>query len=66
MITFHDQEVVEPHNQFKHERGTVLMDETLVMERVKTLKIANWTLSQDTQVRKINMGTIEDPKFTSS
>jgi hypothetical protein len=42
------------------------MDETLVMERVKTLKIANWTLSQDTQVRKINMGTIEDPKFTSS
>jgi hypothetical protein len=44
----------------------VLMDETLVMERVKTFRIAKWTLSQDIQVQKINMGTIEDPKYTSS
>jgi hypothetical protein len=48
MITFHDQEVVEPHNQFKHELGMVVMDETLVMEKIKTLEIAEWTLSQDT------------------
>lgn len=34
-----------------------------VMEKVKTLKITKWTLSKDIQVRKINMGTIKDPKY---
>jgi hypothetical protein len=34
-----------------------------VMEKVKTLKITKWTLSKDIQLRKINMGTIEDPKY---
>ncbi len=40
-----------------------MVDETLAMEKVKTLRIAEWNLSQEIQIRKINMGTIEDPKY---
>jgi hypothetical protein len=56
MITLLDQTIVEPQIQFKHELGTVVVDETLAMEKVKTLHIAKGTLSQDIQVRKITRG----------
>jgi len=37
----------EPHIQFHHKLKTVMVDEALAMEKVKTLKIIEWTLSQD-------------------
>jgi hypothetical protein len=40
-----------------------VVDEALAMEKVKTLKIAKLTLSQDIQVWKINIGLVEDPKY---
>ncbi len=55
--------VSKPQIQFHHELGTVVMDETHVMEKVKIIKITKWTLSHDTQVRKMNVGTIKDPKY---
>lgn len=58
-----NHEVVEPQTQFKHELGTIVVDETLALEKVKIFKIAKWTLSQDTQVQKVKMGTIEEPKY---
>jgi len=47
MITLPDQAVFEPHTQFHHKLKIVTVDETLAMEKVKTLKIIEWTLSQD-------------------
>jgi hypothetical protein len=63
MITLPDQAIFEPHIQFQHEPRTIVVDETPTMEKVKILTIVEWTLSHDTQVQKINMGTIEDPKY---
>jgi len=40
-----------------------VVDETPTMEKVKNFTIVEWTLSHDIQVQKINMGTIEDPKY---
>jgi hypothetical protein len=37
----------EPHIQFHHKLRTIMVDETPTMEKVKTLKIMEWTLSQD-------------------
>ncbi len=39
MITLPDQAVFEPHTQFHHKLKIVTVDETLAMEKVKTLKI---------------------------
>jgi len=47
MITLLDQAVFEPHTQFHHKLKIVMVDETPTMEKVKTLKIIEWTLSQD-------------------
>jgi len=40
-----NQEVTEPYTQFKHEPWTIVVDETLEMEKVKIFKIATWTLT---------------------
>jgi hypothetical protein len=56
IITLPDQTIVEPQIQFKHELGTIVVDETLAMEKVKTLQITKGTLSQDIQVTKITWG----------
>ncbi len=48
MITLLNQTIVEPHIQFKHELGMVVVDETFAMEKVKTFQIIEGTLSQDT------------------
>jgi hypothetical protein len=56
MVTLLTQVVVEPHIQFKHEPRTIMVDETPIMEKVKSLNIAKWTMSKDTHVWKINMG----------
>jgi hypothetical protein len=47
MITLHDQAMFEPHIQFHHKLKTIMVDEAPAMEKVKTLKIIEWTLSQD-------------------
>jgi hypothetical protein len=33
------------------------------MEKIKTQKIVKWTLPQDTQIKKINMGIVDHPKY---
>jgi len=45
MITLPDQAMFEPHIQFHHELRMVVVDETLAVDKVKTLKIIEWTLS---------------------
>ncbi len=40
-----------------------MVDETLAMEKVKTFQIAKWTLSQEIQIKKIDMGIIKDSKY---
>jgi hypothetical protein len=40
-----------------------MVDETLAMEKVKTFQIVEWTLSQEIQIKNINMGMIKDSKF---
>jgi hypothetical protein len=34
-----------PQIQYKHELGTIVVDETLAMEKAKTLWIVEWNLS---------------------
>jgi predicted transport protein len=41
----------------------IMVDETLAMEKVKTFQIAKWTLSQEIQIKKIDMGIIKDSKY---
>jgi hypothetical protein len=33
------------------------------MEKIKTQKIIKWILPQDTQMKKINMGIVKQPKY---
>jgi hypothetical protein len=39
-----------------------MVDETSALEKVNTLQIAKWNLSQDIYIKKINMGIVEDLK----
>jgi hypothetical protein len=45
MITLLDYAIIKPQIQFKHELGTLVVDETLAMEKVKIVKIVEWIMS---------------------
>jgi hypothetical protein len=62
IIMLLDQKTKGPLIQFKHEPWIVVVDETLALEKVKTFQIVEWNLSQDIQIKKINMGIVEDLK----
>ncbi len=44
IFTQPNQMVKRPQIQFKHELGTVVVDETVALEKIKNLWIAKWNL----------------------
>lgn len=47
---------------YTFEEGDIEVDETPAGEKVLKLKIAAWTLPESEQLRKMNLGTEEEPK----
>ena len=52
-----------PDHFYSFEEGDIEVDETPAREKVKKLKIASWTLPESEQLRKINLGTEEEPQY---
>ncbi len=46
IITLLDQTTKGPYIQLKHEPWIVVVDETIALEKVKILQIAEWNLSK--------------------
>ena len=48
---------------FTHSPGTILVDETSIIEKVKTMDVAYWTHNEHDKLRLLNLGTTDDPKL---
>ena len=48
---------------FPHSPGTILVDETLIRKKVKTMDVAYWTHNEQDKLQILNLGTADDPKL---
>ncbi len=46
---------------YRHQLGSVVVDETLVNIKTQGLQIARWMLIEDQQLMKLNLGTATEP-----
>ena len=48
---------------FSHSPGTVLVNETPIREKVKTMDVAYWTHNEQDKLQLLNLETADDPKL---
>jgi hypothetical protein len=52
-----------PETYYSHQLGSVIVDETLAKIKTHELQITRWTLSEDQQLMKLNLGTNAKPQL---
>ena len=58
-----DDQTNTPDQLFLHSPGTILVDETPIREKVKTMDVAYWTHNEQDKLRLLNLGRTDDPKL---
>ncbi len=55
--------MVYPKTYYKHQLDSVIVDETLAKIKAQWLQIVGWTLIENQQLMKLNMGTNVKPQM---
>ena len=63
LSTSADDQTNTPDRLFPHSSGTILMNETLIREMVKTMDVAYWTHNEKDKLQLLNLGTADDPSW---
>jgi hypothetical protein len=57
------EDKVYPKMYYKHQPGNVAMDETPTKIKAHGLQIVGWTLTEDQQLMKLNLGIDAEPQM---
>ncbi len=52
-----------PYQFYNYIEDNILIDEILVRDQIHEMQVVKWTLTHDAQVRKLTMGTQEEPQY---
>ncbi len=52
-----------PYQFYNYIEDNILIDEVLVRDKIHEMQVVKWTLTYDAQVRKLTMGTQQEPQY---
>jgi len=55
------EDKVYPETYYRHQLRSVVMHETIANIKAQGLQIGGWTLTEDQQLMKLNLGTNVEP-----